>query len=120
MSGSQTKQPHIIVPCSRYQHNPWRAPGNAPIYDACGMAGGSPSWTKTQLSFVNTSNAKQGDLGSEVLPRAPTGVVWTAGSEVEAKWSLRANHGGGGAMQGPGRGSAYSAEHLGGVFSACR
>ena len=59
------------------------------------MAGGSPSWTKTQLSFVNTTNAKQGDLGSKVLPRAPTGVVWTAGSEVEAKWSLRANHGGG-------------------------
>lgn len=78
-----------------YQHNPWRAPGNAPVYDACGMAGGGPSWVDTQLSFVDTEFAKQGDLGSKTLPRAPTGVVWTAGAQVEAKWSLRANHGGG-------------------------
>eukprot|EP00912_Choanoflagellata_sp_UC4_P001119 UC4_evm1s694 len=24
-----------------YQHNPWRAPGSAPVEDACGLAGGS-------------------------------------------------------------------------------
>ena len=59
------------------------------------MAGGSPSWVGTQLSFVDTQFAKQGDLGSKTLPHAATGVVWTAGAQVEAKWSLRANHGGG-------------------------
>lgn len=59
------------------------------------MAGGSPHWVHTQLSFRNTSHAVQGDLGSKVLPRAPTGVVWRRGDEVEAIWSLRANHGGG-------------------------
>lgn len=36
--------------------------GNAPVYDACGMAGGSPTWKSTSLSFVNTQFAKQGDL----------------------------------------------------------
>ena len=25
-----------------YRHNPWRAPGHAPIADACGLAGGTP------------------------------------------------------------------------------
>jgi hypothetical protein len=78
-----------------YMHNPWRRPGNAPVYDACGMAGGGPHWVSTGLSFRNTTHAIQGDLGSKVLPRAPTGVVWRRGDEVEATWSLRANHGGG-------------------------
>ena len=39
-----------------YQWNPWRAPGSAPVYDPCGMAGGSPEWTSTQLSFIDTVN----------------------------------------------------------------
>ena len=25
-----------------YKHNPWRAPGSAPVMDACGLAGGTP------------------------------------------------------------------------------
>jgi hypothetical protein len=44
------------------QWNPWRAPGAAPVYDSCGMAGGSPEWTATQLSFIDTKNAKQVSL----------------------------------------------------------
>ena len=28
-----------------YKHNPWRAPGTAPMFDSCGMAGGSPQHT---------------------------------------------------------------------------
>ena len=55
------------------------------------MAGGAPVWRSTQLSYYDTSNAKQGDLGSKVLPPNPTGVVWKAGEIVEAKWSVRAN-----------------------------
>jgi len=31
----------------------------------------------------------------QVLPKNPTGIVWEAGDEVEAVWSVRANHGGG-------------------------
>merc|ERR1719410_3078930 len=33
-------------------------------------------------------------MGSE-LPKLPSGAVWKAGSTVETKWSIRANHGGG-------------------------
>ena len=55
------------------------------------MAGGAPVWRSTQLSYYDTPNAKQGDLGSKVLPPNPTGVVWKAGETVEAKWSVRAN-----------------------------
>lgn len=55
------------------------------------MAGGAPKWVFTALSFYDTVNAKQGDLGSKVLPPAPTGVVWKAGSTVETKWNIRAN-----------------------------
>merc|ERR1711865_70582 len=25
-----------------YRHNPWRSPGNAPVANACGLAGGTP------------------------------------------------------------------------------
>lgn len=78
-----------------YQHNPWRAPGSAPVFDACGMAGGSVNWTPTQLSYIPTKFAKQGALGSVVLPQRPTGIVWRAGDVAEAKWAVRANHGGG-------------------------
>lgn len=77
-----------------FQHNPWRAPGNAPVYGPCGMAGGGPKYEMTQLSYVDTQFAKQGHLG-HLLPRSPTGVSWASGSTVEVKWSIRANHGGG-------------------------
>ena len=30
-----------------YKHNPWRAPGSAPVGDACGFAGGTPWSAKT-------------------------------------------------------------------------
>ena len=78
-----------------YMHNPWRAPGNAPVYDACGMAGGSPRWIPTGLSFVDTKFASQGSFGSRTLPPRPTGITWSAGGEAEVKWTVRANHGGG-------------------------
>eukprot|EP00040_Diaphanoeca_grandis_P015763 m.80821 g.80821 ORF g.80821 m.80821 type:complete len:364 (-) comp25352_c0_seq1:337-1428(-) len=78
-----------------YKHNPWRAPGSAPVYDACGMAGGGPKQQPGEAKYTETSFAKQGDLGSVVLPTAPTGIVWKLGSNVSAKWSIRANHGGG-------------------------
>ena len=45
-----------------YRWNPWRSPGNAPIYDACGMAGGAPKWVHTALSFYDT-----GEPGCPVL-----------------------------------------------------
>ena len=39
--------------------------------------------------------AKQGDRGSDVLPKGPAAEVWTAGTAVEVAWGIRYNHGGG-------------------------
>merc|ERR1719453_797476 len=80
--------------------NPWRAPGSAPVMDACGQAGGAPTPTEAHgiphhQDFVDTKYAKFGDLGSKVLPYYPTGTVWEAGAVVETRQSIRANHGGG-------------------------
>jgi len=81
-----------------YKHNPWRAPGTAPIFDACGRAGGGylagPVGPGAAM-FTNTTHAKQGDLGSQVLVPTPSQATWKIGSEVEVMWGLRANHGGG-------------------------
>ena len=75
--------------------NPWRAPGLAPVYDACGRAGGGPTPTAGHGEFTNTTFARFGDLGSRVLPYYATGAVWEAGATVETTMSVRANHGGG-------------------------
>jgi len=79
-----------------YKHNPWRAPGSAPTIDSCGLAGGTPwgdnvpEWGE----YVNTTNAKHGDRGSE-LPPLPTKTVWRSGETAEVTWQITANHGGG-------------------------
>lgn len=53
-----------------YYFSPWRAPGSAPVFDSCGMAGGHlPPEGGFGGIYVNTTNAKLGDLGSKV--RAP-------------------------------------------------
>lgn len=81
-----------------YKFHPWRAPGSAPVADPCGMAGGtapSHGGGGADAVFTNTSLARFGQLGSEVLPYAPSGTVWLAGSSVEVGWAIRYNHGGG-------------------------
>jgi hypothetical protein len=78
-----------------YRHNPWRAPGSAPVFDSCGMAGGGPTHGGGESKISETIYTKQGDRGSQTLPQLPTGVVWEAGSKVTTGWSIRANHGGG-------------------------
>jgi len=59
--------------------NPWRAPGKAPVFDACGKAGGSDVEMFNACAYNTTINTKQGDLGSEVLKPRPTGTIWMAG-----------------------------------------
>ena len=77
-----------------YQFNPWRSPGNAPVYGPCGVAGGAALRDKTGSPYVDTIFAKQGDHGI-ILPRLPTGIVWRSGGRAEVKMSVRANHAGG-------------------------
>jgi len=80
-----------------YYFSPWRAPGAAPVIDACGTAGGrfrGQGIGGAGAQFQNSSVAKQGDVGSE-LPPMPSQATWTAGSTVEVGWTVMANHGGG-------------------------
>jgi hypothetical protein len=79
-----------------YKHNPWRAPGAAPVADSCGLAGGTP-WAANVSEwgdYVPTIFAKHGDKGSK-LPANPTSTVWSAGGTAEVVWQIGANHGGG-------------------------
>jgi len=79
-----------------YRHNPWRAPGFAPVADACGLAGGTP-WAKMapeEGQYVNTTHASHGMKGT-ALPPMDTGTVWHAGGEAEVVFAVKFNHGGG-------------------------
>ena len=84
-----------------YQHNPWRAPGAAPVADARRLAGGTP-WgadAPEEGKYVNTSFARHGDRGSVTLARLPdrAGAAprWALGGEATVSWQIRNNHGGG-------------------------
>ena len=84
-------------PADIYFWSPWRAPGAAPVIDACGTAGGRhPGQGDGQAGaiFQNSSLAKQGDLGSK-LPQMPPQATWQAGGIAEVGWTVMANHGGG-------------------------
>ena len=81
-----------------YYYSPWRYPGNAPVIDACGTAGGRfPGQGNGAAGaiFQNSSVAKQGDLGSHLPQTKQPEAVWQAGAHVEVGWTVMANHGGG-------------------------
>ena len=78
-----------------HKFNPWRAPGKAPVSDVCGMAGGVDHEVFNAGAYNTTRFAKQGDLGSVVLPKRPTGVQWKRGEVVDTRWAMTAKHGGG-------------------------
>eukprot|EP00658_Telonema_sp_P-2_P009396 TRINITY_DN13521_c0_g1_i5.p1 TRINITY_DN13521_c0_g1~~TRINITY_DN13521_c0_g1_i5.p1 ORF type:complete len:373 (-),score=70.98 TRINITY_DN13521_c0_g1_i5:444-1562(-) len=79
-----------------YRHNPWRAPGSAPVADACGLAGGTPWLPEVGEAgdYTATKFAHHGMNGTE-LHEMDTGVVWTVGLEAEVTWQVLNNHGGG-------------------------
>lgn len=80
-----------------YFYSPWRAPGSAPVIDACGVAGGRLPGQGTGgagAQYENTSLAHEGEQGSD-LPSLATHVNWKAGSAVEVAWTIAAHHGGG-------------------------
>lgn len=74
----------------RWMSTPWRAPGTAPVLDACGMAGGTPTRSHSGAQISPTPWFKQGDLGSKALPPFPSGVTWETGGEAEVSWSINA------------------------------
>ena len=84
-------------PDDYYLWSPWRAPGAAPVIDACGSAGGRHAGQGpggAAANFQNSSVATLGDRGS-ALPAMPAQASWAAGGAYEAGWTVMANHGGG-------------------------
>jgi len=79
-----------------YKHNPWRAPGLAPVADACGLAGGTPWLPEVSEAgdYTATKFAHHGMNGSLLAP-LESGVTWTIGLEAEVTWQVENNHGGG-------------------------
>jgi hypothetical protein len=110
---------NIDAPCGGltdyYYYSPWRAPGTAPVLDACGVAGGRRPGQGdggAGAAYANTSNARLADLGSK-LPARPSGTVWAAGAVVEVAFTTSAFHGGGYAYR------ICPAHARGGLTEAC-
>ena len=79
-----------------YRHNPWRAPGAAPVANVCGYAGGTPWGPNVPEAgdYINTTLAHHGMRGTD-LPQMPTGTIWKIGGVATVTWNVRNNHGGG-------------------------
>ena len=83
-----------------YRHNPWRAPGHAPVADPCGLAGGTPWYDPSpeEGRYYNTSFAHHGMKGTALKP-LPRDLYqpekWKIGGTAEVSWNVWANHGGG-------------------------
>ena len=80
------------------RYHPWRAPGRAPMYDPCGMAGASPSNNSQAAGGwgYTTVAGRQGFPGSH-LPRLAGRPPrsWKRGGTAEVSFATVANHGGG-------------------------
>ena len=50
------------------------------------MAGGNPFEVFNAGAYNATVNAKQGDLGAQVLKPRPSGTVWARGGVERARW----------------------------------
>merc|ERR1719487_35764 len=73
-------------------YSPWRSPGEAPVFDSCGVAAGS-TYDNTHAGGFAPPPFKNGDKGSELAPTPYT--HWTAGGQAQVSWTFIANHGGG-------------------------
>ena len=85
-----------------YQHNPWAAPGTAPVADACGLAGGTPWLPEVSEAgdYTNGTMLPQGypthhGLNGTLLPPMDTGAQWKIGGVAEVTFTIENNHGGG-------------------------
>ena len=74
------------------KHNPWRAPGHAPVVDPCGDASGYLPGAQKGAAIPEGYAAFS--RGSEVLPEGDV-TVWRSGGSAEVAWAIAAQHGGG-------------------------
>merc|ERR1712224_432860 len=82
-----------------YKYSPWRSMGEAPVYDSCGVAAGSPKDNQAAGGFAppkpdGSGNYSHGFPGSK-LPPTPKKEKWVIGQTAPVAFGLIANHGGG-------------------------
>jgi len=75
------------------KHNPWRAPGHAPVASSCGIASGWYTDGVDGNGGYVPDGTSMGDDGRDLPPTLAT--VWQAGSQQEVGFWIFANHGGG-------------------------
>jgi len=72
--------------------HPWRAPGQAPVFSPCGIAGGNPRGCP--VGNPNVDQCDGGGWGYGMDSRMLAGgtvTEWHAGQHVEAGWGILAN-----------------------------
>ena len=73
--------------------NPWRAPGQAPVFSPCGISGGNP--LGCPRGNPNQTQCDGGGWGhgpdARTLPGNTKPTIWKQGSQVEAGWGIMAN-----------------------------
>jgi len=78
-------------------HNPWRAPGSAPVYSPCGIGGGNPDGCPVGGAEGQCPGGgyAYGPAAEDVeFPDVIT-TEWKLGGTAEVGWGIVANHGGG-------------------------
>jgi len=80
-----------------YRHNPWSAPGTAPVANPCGLAGGTPFAEEVSAAgdYTKTIYAHHGMRGTDLPSLNETEVKWTIGGQAEVTLQIENNHGGG-------------------------
>jgi len=90
----------LDFPIDYTRHHPWRAPGSAPVYSPCGVAGGNPNGCPIGAPRGKGEDCPGGGWShgpkAENYPFQDIPVTkWNVGSVVEVAWGISANHGGG-------------------------
>jgi len=77
--------------------NPWRAPGSAPVYSPCGVAGGNPDGCPVGGDEGDCPGGGfgYGPAAEDVLFEDVVTTEWKLGGTAEVGWGIIANHGGG-------------------------
>jgi len=79
------------------KHNPWMAPGSAPVFSPCGLAAGQAQGSYPSNGDVPPPGYQPGFDGRSL--QNGTWTEWAIGSTQEVHWSIAANHGGGYAIR---------------------
>jgi len=83
---------------SYYDSNPWMAPGSAPVYSPCGVAGGNPLGCPVGDPTQRQCPGGGFSFGEAAENLEFPGVVsteWRRGGVEQVGWGIIANHGGG-------------------------